>query len=93
MKCRISSTARAYTTARSEQPNNGQSATKNRASYVTTPIVGALGAFMYVDSYPDMETWAAAKKALAKEEGQAREAALNELATCETNSLYEREAS
>ena len=62
-------------------------------SYVTTPVVGALGNFLYVDSYPSMQAWTAAKEALNKEEGLALEAMLNELATCESNTLYRREES
>lgn len=62
-------------------------------SYVTTPVVGAQEGFMFVDSYPSMEVWTRAKSALRKEEGLAVEAALNEVVTCHSNSLYEREES
>lgn len=60
-------------------------------SYITTPVVGTLSGFMYVDSYPNLTAWAAVKDALREEEGQAVEAALNELATCDSSNLYLRE--
>jgi hypothetical protein len=60
-------------------------------SYVVTSIVGAQGQFLYVDSFPTMAAWIATKDAMSKGEGLAIEAALNEVATCESNSLYNSE--
>ncbi|MEX2122750.1 MAG: hypothetical protein WD795_02575 [Woeseia sp.] len=60
-------------------------------SYVLTPVVGALGAFMYVDSFPSMAAWIATKEALTTEEGMAVEAALAKVAACESNTLHNSE--
>ena len=60
-------------------------------SYVLTPVVGAQGTFMYVDSFPSMAAWIAAKEAMTKEEGMAIEQALNEFSTCESNTLHNSE--
>ncbi len=58
-------------------------------SYVLTSIVGNTGEFLYVDSFPDMRAWSAAKAATETDEGQAIEAELNEDATCSSNTLHE----
>jgi hypothetical protein len=57
-------------------------------SYIVSPLVGAQGQFMYVDSFPSMDAWIAMKAALLTEEGVALEAALAELASCDSNSLH-----
>ena len=67
---------------------NAQVAGGDIRSYVLTPIVGNAGEFLYVDSFPDMEAWAAAKEATQTDEGQAIEAELNEDATCTANTLH-----
>jgi hypothetical protein len=62
-------------------------------SYVLTPVVGAQGTFMYVDSFPSAAAWIAAKEALLQEEGVAVEEALNVFSTCESNTLHTSEQS
>jgi hypothetical protein len=58
-------------------------------SYVLTSIVGNTGEFLYVDSFPNMPAWSAAKAATETDEGQAIEAELNEDATCSSNTLHQ----
>ncbi len=53
------------------------------------PIVGKLDGFLFVDSYPSMEAWAAAKAAGDSDEGKAIEARFNELIDCTDNRLHE----
>ncbi len=58
-------------------------------SYVATSIVGdTIPRFVFVDSFPNMKAWIATKAALETDEGQALEAALNDVARCESNTLY-----
>jgi len=52
------------------------------------------GRFMYLDSFPSLESWAIASSATEdNEEGEAITAALREVADCSENSLYEAEKS
>lgn len=63
---------------------------------IATTIVGGLemGAFIYVDSFPSLESWAAARRALQKnDEGKAVDAELIAAATCAENRLYSIEKS
>ena len=65
-------------------------------SHIVTTVVGNTtpGHFLYVDSFPSMESWTASKSALeGDEEGEAIDAELNEVADCSQNRLYEAEAS
>ena len=57
-------------------------------SFVATSIVGDATQFVFVDSFPNMESWIATKALMETDEGQAMEAAINEVATCSSNSLY-----
>jgi len=57
-------------------------------SFALQSVVGDLTKFLFVDSYPDMATWSAAKSAKS-DEGKAIEAAFNELMECTKNRLYE----
>ena len=57
-------------------------------SSTVTSIVGDTSRFIYVDSYPSLESWAATKAAFDSPEGRAVEAAINELADCSENRLY-----
>jgi hypothetical protein len=59
-------------------------------SFVLTPRVGdnEEGTFIYVDSYPSLESWAAGDKATKLESGKAVMAALGAVATCSKNALY-----
>ena len=56
-------------------------------SYALEPMVGNLEHFYFIDSYPDLATWSAAKAA-ESDEGQAIEDAFNELMECTKNRLY-----
>lgn len=56
-------------------------------SFVLTPVVGKLGRFMFIDSYPNVEAWAAQVTALATPEGVALEAQFNAVSTCTSSSL------
>jgi hypothetical protein len=57
-------------------------------SLAATVLVGKSDEFLYVDSYPDLATWAAAQAALETDEGQAFEKAFNDVIECEKNTLY-----
>ena len=56
-------------------------------SYVLTPIVSKRGVFIYVDSYPSLESWTAGQ-ALEGDEMTAIEEELNEVAQCSDNTLH-----
>lgn len=58
-------------------------------SYGLTPIVGDAGTFMFADSYPDLNTWSAAKKALDSDQGKALSEGFDALLECKGNRLYE----
>ncbi len=66
------------------------------ASHIITNVVGdaSTTSFGYVDSYPTLESWSAAKSATeGNEEGEAIDVALGEVAECSENRLYEAEES
>jgi len=58
-------------------------------SYGLTPIVGTSGTFMFADSYPDLASWGAAKKAMDSDEGSALGAGFDALLKCGQNQLHE----
>jgi hypothetical protein len=65
-------------------------------SHIVTSVVGdaSEGSFIYVDSFPTLESWAAAKSATeGNEEGEAIDEALGEAAECSENRLLEAEES
>ena len=65
-------------------------------SSIVTSIVGnaTAGHFLYVDSFPNLESWSATKSALdGNEEGEAIDAELQSVAECSNNRLYSLEAS
>ena len=65
-------------------------------SHIITSVVGnaSTGSFGYVDSFPSLESWTAAKSATeGNEEGVAIDEALGEAAECSENRLYEAEES
>jgi hypothetical protein len=65
-------------------------------SHIITSVVGnaSTGSFGYVDSFPSLESWTAAKSATdGNEEGEAIDEALGEAAECSENRLYEAEES
>lgn len=57
-------------------------------SWGAESIIGDTG-FVYIDSFPSLEVWSAARDAMEAEEGVAIGDALDEAATCSSNSLYE----
>lgn len=57
-------------------------------SQVATSLVGKSDGFMFVDTFPDVVTWAAAKAALETEEGEAAEASFEGISTCTENRLW-----
>ena len=71
-----------------------------RVAYPTlipmTSIVGNAtpGHFLYIDFFPSLESWTAAKQATeGNAEGEALDAELTEVANCPDNRLYETEES
>lgn len=57
-------------------------------SYALTTVVGDQTAFIFADIYPTMAAWSAAKSAGESEEGDAIQAAFNDLMDCSKNRLY-----
>jgi hypothetical protein len=57
-------------------------------SYGMERIVGTDGSFMFADAYPDLATWAAAKKSLDSDAGNALDMGFAELVECDSNRLY-----
>jgi len=60
-------------------------------SAVGTAIVGNAEIFMFVDTYPDLATWAAVKQALDSEEGSEMSAMFEETSECSANRLWNME--
>ena len=65
------------------------------SSVILTPVVGNVeaGRFIFADYFPSYEVWNESRKASATDEGQAIDAAINEAATCDSNSLHSAEES
>ena len=57
-------------------------------SVAATAEVGDFDEFLYVDTYPDIETWAAARTASETDEGQAVENAFDDVMECDESTLY-----
>jgi len=57
-------------------------------SAVGTAIVGNSEIFMFVDTYPDLTTWAAVKMLLDGDEGDEIEGMFNETSECSSNRLW-----
>ncbi len=53
-----------------------------------TPLVGDMGTFIFVDSFPNLSSWADAKEAMKSSEGQKIEAELEGVSKCTSNRLY-----
>jgi hypothetical protein len=53
-----------------------------------TPLVGDFSSFFFVDSFPNLQSWADAKAAMESKEGQKLDAAFDEVSECSSNSLY-----
>lgn len=67
---------------------NGQVKGGNIDSRIVTPLVGDMGSFIFVDSFPDLGKWAEVKKAMQSDAGQKIEAELEEVMSCTANRLY-----
>lgn len=61
------------------------------SSAVGTAIVGNAEIFLFVDSYPDLATWAAVKDALDSEEGNEISSMFEETSECSGNRLWNME--
>ena len=60
-------------------------------SSVGTTIVGNNKVFIFVDSYPNLATWAAAKNALDSDVGQEVEGLFGDVSECSDNRLWKVE--
>ena len=65
---------------------------KGIKSGVSTAVVGGLEGLLFVDTYPSLEVWAAAKKALDTEEGNALDEVFEGLFDCDQNRLWKYES-
>ena len=68
----------------------------NISSNIVTTVVGdtTLGRFIFVDSFPSLESWTEAKSATAGDpEGEAIDAGLGAVAECSDSRLYSSESS
>ena len=64
---------------------------KSIESAVLTAVVGNQEGFVFVDSYPSLATWAAAKKALDSDDGGALDDMFADLIDCKDNRLWKHE--
>ncbi len=65
-----------------------EAASDDVRSYALNTIVGDQSKFVFVDTFPNLAAWSAAKSA-ESDEGKAIEAAFEELMECTKNQLYE----
>jgi len=65
-----------------------EAASDDVRSYALSSIVGDQSNFVFVDTFPNLAAWSAAKSAKS-EEGKAIEATFNELMECTKNRLFE----
>ena len=66
---------------------------KDIKSSVGTAVVGNQDIFMFVDTYPDLNTWAAAATALDSEAASELEDMFSTVSDCSENSLWKFEPS
>lgn len=66
---------------------------KDITSSVGTAVVGNQNIFMFVDTYPDLNVWAAATTALDSEAASELEDMFSTVSDCSENSLWKFEAS
>ena len=57
-------------------------------SRTVSPLVGDLGSFIFVDSFPNLNSWADAKVEMQSSEGQKIEAEFDDVSDCTSNRLY-----
>ena len=60
-------------------------------SSVGTAVVGNTEIFIFVDTYPNLATWAAAKDALDSDEGEELEDLFEDVSECSENRLWKIE--
>ena len=65
---------------------------KNIEGGVSGAVVGNQDGFLFVDTYPSLEVWAAAKKALDTDEGDALDEVFEGLFDCDQNWLWKYES-
>ena len=65
-----------------------EAASDDVRSYALSTVVGDQSKFVFVDTFPNMAAWSAAKSA-ESEEGKAIEATFNDLMDCTKNRLFE----
>lgn len=61
------------------------------SSSIGTAVVGNMEIFMFVDSYPDLATWAAVKTFLDSDEGDEMDGLFEETSECSRNRLWNME--
>ena len=64
---------------------------ENIESSVGSPLVGKLDHFIFIDTYPDLATWAAAQTALDSDAASELEDMFDEIAECTENRLWKLE--
>ena len=64
---------------------------ENIQSSMGTPVVGDLNMFLFVDTYPDLATWAATQTALDSDAASELEDMFDEVAECTENRLWKFE--
>ena len=57
-------------------------------SSIATAIVGNTEGFLWIDTYPDLDTWSATKNALETKEGKAVEGVFEGITKCKKNRLW-----
>jgi hypothetical protein len=62
-------------------------------SSVATPVTGELNHFMFIDSFPSIEAWAAQQTAMETPEGLALLAEFDAVSKCTVGNLYSSTAS
>ncbi len=60
-------------------------------SSVGTPVVGNTEIFIFVDTYPNLSTWAAAKDVLDSDEGEELDDLFEDVSECSQNRLWKIE--
>jgi len=65
-----------------------EAASDDVRSYALSTVVGDQSKFVFIDTFPNLAAWSAAKSA-ESEEGKAIEAAFENLMECTKNRLYE----
>jgi len=61
-------------------------------SSLVSPVVGDVGGFLWVDTFPDLVTWAKVTEATSSEEFKPIGEAFGEVQTCSGNRLWSGEA-